>query len=107
MLLCALFLMIAIIGEFEEGKTAAVLGGLAFGLAALPMLVAPFALRLAKVLLAAFLLVFSLLMIIAAFNPPAAVTSPGVYQVAAIALAVLVISRLVLAWGRRAPAARA
>lgn len=97
---------IASVGTFEQGWTGTVVSGIAFVMAALPLLAVPFSLHVARVFLALFLVMLAGFMVVAAFNPPASVTEPGVYQVAAIALAVLVVSRVVFAWRHSAPRVR-
>lgn len=102
----AMFFHIVAIGTFVQGKAAAILCGVLLAFAALPLLALPISARLAKALLVHFLVVLSALMVIAAFNPPAAVSEPSVYQVAAIAFVVLVVARVVLAWRRKVAPAR-
>lgn len=93
--------LVAGIGTFEEGRTDTLLMGLLCTSAALPLLAAPFSARIAKVLLAAFLVLFAGVTLVFAFDPPAALVAPWRYQVAAVVLAALVLVRLGLAWRAR------
>jgi hypothetical protein len=100
--IAAAFLMVLSTGNFTQGRTAALLSVVAYLAAAMPLLAWPFSTAVARVLLAIFLIVLSVLFLAAAFNPPPAVAAQGVYQWAAIAFAILVVSRVLLAWrGRR------
>jgi len=103
----AVFSLIVAIGKFEQGRAETALSAFGIVLAALPLLALPFSVRVAKILVAVFLTTFSSLILVAAFNPPKSVAHPVVYQVAAVILAALVLSRLAIAWRRRSNQAQA
>lgn len=98
----SLLLLATQAGTFHQGRTAVLLCGVFFVVAALPMFALPFSRRVAKWLLALVLVLFASLMLVAVFHPSTWLAGWKPYQAAAVALAVLIVVRLVLAWRQRA-----
>jgi hypothetical protein len=88
-------------GSVVAGIRAALITGICFVLVALPFLVFPFSRRLAKLLGALVLLVLAAAALRLVFSPNLATAHPAIYQVAAIALGVLLVARVGLALLRR------
>jgi peptidoglycan/LPS O-acetylase OafA/YrhL len=80
------------IGDFTAGKTAA----FAMGVIALPFFAFLYSRPLAKVLGVVVLLGFAMSMVWLAFQPTNPAPNPTIYQIAAIALCVLLAARVVL-----------
>ena len=88
-------------GSVIAGKHDALVTGICFVLVALPFLVFPFSRRLAKLLGVLVLLALAAAAVRLVFSPNLASAHPAVYQVAAIALGVLLVARVGLALLRR------
>jgi hypothetical protein len=88
-------------GAVVAGNRDALVTGICFVLVALPFLAFPFSLRLAKLLGVLVLLVLAAAALWLVFSPSLAVAHPAIYQVAAIALGVLLVARVGLALLRR------
>ena len=93
-LMGALNLFIAAIGDFSMGRTAVTVMGFAFLVIAAPFFAFLYSRKLAKLLGAVVLLAFAALMLWMSFLPDIPTPNPAVYQIAAIALAVLLIARI-------------
>jgi len=95
-----LFLAIAATGDFVQGQVVAVVMGVSLLLAALPPLAYRFSSRLARLLLVLLLFVLAAALLWLVFRPELPVARPAIYQVAAIAFAVLLLARVGLALRR-------
>ena len=96
----AVFLWVWSIGDFTTGKTATFAMGAAYLLVSLPFFAFLYSRQLAKVLGVLVLLAFAVSMVWLAFLPSNPAPNPTIYQIAAIALCVLLLARLVLRWRR-------
>jgi hypothetical protein len=88
-------------GAVVAGSRDALVTGICFVLVALPFLVFPFSLRLAKLLGVLVLLVLAAAALWLMFSPNLAAAHPAIYQAATIALGVLLVARVGLALLRR------
>lgn len=88
-------------GSVTAGKRDALVTGICFVLVALPFLALPFSRRLAKLLGVLVLLALAAAALWLVFSPNLASAHPAIYQVAAIALGVLLVARVGLALLRR------
>ncbi|HVI60511.1 MAG TPA: hypothetical protein VM619_16775 [Luteimonas sp.] len=92
---------ITVSGALQTSHVAGYVAGAGFLIAAAPLLAFPFHLRLAKIsaLLALFLFAFAMVWL--AFRPGQPLDRPVLAQAGAIALVVLLVARVGLAWYRR------
>lgn len=88
-------------GSVIAGARDALVTGICFVVVALPFLVLPFSIRLAKLLGVLVLLVLAAAALGLVFSPNLSSAHPAIYQVAAIALGVLLVARVGLALLRR------
>jgi hypothetical protein len=89
-----LFLVVAAIGDFNQGRLVAIVMGSILLFAALPPLAYPFSARLAKLLLVLLLFASAAGLLWLVFRPAVPVARPGIYQAGAIAFAVLLLARV-------------
>ena len=87
-------LWISAIGKFSQGRGVVVATGCFFLVIAAPFLAFPFSQKISKFLGAIALLAFAAAMMWLAFRPSNPATYPWTYQVAGIALASLLLSRI-------------
>ena len=93
-LIGAINLWIAFIGDFQQGRTEVVIAGASLLFISLPFLAFFFSRRISKILGAIVLLALSGSMVWFVFQPNIPATNPQLYQIGAIALAVLVLARI-------------
>ena len=89
-----LFLAIAATGDFVVGRSVAIVMGGSLFLFSLPFLAYPFSARVAKFLLVPLLCALAAAFLWLVFRPVLPVARPGIYQVGAIAFAVLLLARV-------------
>jgi hypothetical protein len=89
------------LGTFEEGRDAAMAMAVVGVTASAALLVLPFHRPLGRALGGVALVIFATGMLLAVFSPGLASDTPGTYQAAAIALAVLLLARLGLSLRRK------
>ena len=89
-------LVISAIGDFSMGRTVVVVMGFSFLVIAMPFFAFLYSRRLTEVLGVVGLLAFAAAMLWLTFRPTIPVSDPTIYQVAAIALAVLLVARVAL-----------
>ena len=92
---------IGVSGALHPNSPLAYFAGASFLIISAPLLAFPFAPSLAKALAVAILLVFAIGFVGLAFRTGQPLEQPALVQAAAIALAVLLIARIGLAWFRR------
>ena len=89
-------------GAFGQDKNFAIVAGLGFSLLAAPLFAFPFSKRIFRALGVVVLLALAASLIYSSFQPALAASRPAVYQLGAIAFAVLLVARVVLSVrGRR------
>lgn len=82
------------LGDFEQGRLATLLQGIFLSLLSASLLLFPSWPRLAKAIGTLSLLLLAAIMLFAVFSPGLSAKDPAIYQVSAIALMVLLVSRV-------------
>ena len=94
--------LVFVTGDFEQGREATFLMGVFLVLLAATLLLRPFLPRVGNVVGVLALLYLAVVLLVAVFTPELSADNPGLYQVAAISLVVLLIARVALCFRRSA-----
>ena len=94
--------LVFVTGDFEQGREATFLMGVFLVLLAATLLLRPFLPRTGNVVGVLTLLYLAVVLLVAVFTPELSADNPGLYQVAAISLVVLLLARVALSIRRRA-----
>ena len=99
-LLGCVFLYAYSVGDFVQGRPAAIWMGCSLMLAATPFLAFPFSRQLARAFLLLLLFALAGTFLWLVFDPANPVETPWIYPAAALGFAVLLFARVGLAWFR-------